>query len=123
MRRGENETLTKYFATCAPGLETVLAAELSSPLIGAQEVEVGKAGVSFVGLKVTGYKASLWLRTAVRVLVQLAAGPLPEGRGRNDPVYTFIRDAIDWPSILLDDSSSHTQQPDSNGQSVQKLLF
>uniref|UniRef100_A0A7I4AT43 Uncharacterized protein n=1 Tax=Physcomitrium patens TaxID=3218 RepID=A0A7I4AT43_PHYPA len=114
VRRGENETLTKYFATCAPGLETVLAAELSSPLIGAQEVEVGKAGVSFVGLKVTGYKASLWLRTAVRVLVQLAAGPLPEGRGRNDPVYTFIRDAIDWPSILLDDSSSHTQQPDSN---------
>lgn len=103
-RAGRSETLTKYFATCAPGLEKLLAAELSSPLISAQEVEEGSAGVSFVGTKVTGYKANLWLRTAVRVLVQLAAGPLPLGRGQYDPVYTFVREAVDWTSILVDDS-------------------
>lgn len=103
-------TLTKYYATCSPGLEEVLAAELASPLVGAQEVEVGSAGVSFVGSQATGYQASLWLRTAVRVLVQLAAGPLPAGRGQYDPVYTFIRDAVDWPSILVDDSLPPTQQ-------------
>jgi 23S rRNA G2445 N2-methylase RlmL len=111
--RGQSETLTKYYATCAPGLEKVLAAELSSPLISAQEVEEGSAGVSFVGTKVTGYKANLWLRTAVRVLVQLAAGPLPLGRGRYDPVYTFIRDAVDWPSILVDASSGEGVVPQS----------
>lgn len=109
MDRG-GETLTKYYATCAPGLEEVLAAELASPLVGAQEVEVGSAGVSFVGSKATGYQATLWLRTAVRVLVQLAAGPLPLGRGQFDPVYIFIRDSVDWPSILVDDSSPPTQQ-------------
>lgn len=114
---GRGATLTKYYATCAPGLEQVLAAELASPLIDAQEVEVGSAGVSFVGSKVTGYKATLWLRTAVRVLVQLAAGPLPSGRGQYDPVYIFIRDAVDWPSILVDDSSPPTVQQVSNSRS------
>lgn len=111
--RGRSETLTKYYATCAPGLEKVLAAELSSPLISAQEVEEGLAGVSFVGTKVTGYKANLWLRTAVRVLVQLAAGPLPLGRGRYDPVYTFIRDAVDWPSILVSSGDREGVVPQS----------
>lgn len=115
-RAGRSETLTKYFATCAPGLEKLLAAELSSPLISAQEVEEGSAGVSFVGTKVTGYKANLWLRTAVRVLVQLAAGPLPLGRGQYDPVYTFVREAVDWTSILVDDSPGQHEWRGSSGE-------
>lgn len=101
----EIEGLLKYYATCAPGLEDVLAAELASSLVGAQEVEVGSAGVSFVGSQATGYRANLWLRTAVRVLVQLAAGPLPTGRGQFDPVYIFVRDNVDWASLLVDDSA------------------
>ncbi len=36
-----------YYATCHPGLEEVVAAELSCPAVGAVEVQPGKAGVSF----------------------------------------------------------------------------
>ena len=36
-----------YFATCHPGLEAVVAAELESPQIGARGVRLGKAGVHF----------------------------------------------------------------------------
>lgn len=100
---GQSENLQKFFATCAPGLEDVLVAELSSPLIGALQIEPGSAGVSFMGTRTTGYKANLWLRTAVRVLVELASGPLSFGRGKFDPVYEFVRDAVDWPSILVAD--------------------
>ncbi len=37
----------QYFATCHPGLEGVVAAELAAPQIGAQDVCLGKAGVHF----------------------------------------------------------------------------
>jgi len=37
----------QYFATCHPGLESVVAAELAAPRIGAQDVRLGKAGVHF----------------------------------------------------------------------------
>ena len=36
-----------YFVTCHPGLEEIVAAELSAQHIGAQEVIPGKAGVFF----------------------------------------------------------------------------
>ncbi len=36
-----------YFVTCHPGLEEIVAAELSTQHIGAQEVSPGKAGVFF----------------------------------------------------------------------------
>ena len=37
----------QYFATCHPGLENVVAAELQAPQIGAHGVRLGKAGVYF----------------------------------------------------------------------------
>ena len=37
----------EYFATCHPGLEGVVAAELASPQIGAFDIRDGKAGVYF----------------------------------------------------------------------------
>ncbi|MCW8130955.1 MAG: RNA methyltransferase [Planctomycetota bacterium] len=59
-----------YFATCAKGLESVLAAELSAPRIGAKDVRAGASGVYFAGTRATGYLANLWLRTGIRVLAE-----------------------------------------------------
>jgi len=103
-----SSSLHRFYATCSPGLEEVVLAELQSPLIQAQRAEAGAAGVSFVGTLSTGFRANLWLRSAVRVLVELAAAPLRGSRssrgGRFDPVYEFVRDAADWPSLLVKDS-------------------
>ena len=61
----------RYFASCHPGLEVILARELASPEVGAIDVEPGKAGVSFAGPAEVAYRANLWSRTAIRVLQQL----------------------------------------------------
>eukprot|EP01018_Ginkgo_biloba_P034277 Gb_27132 [translate_table: standard] len=95
----ESETKQcKFFATCSPGLEHVVAAELTSPLIEATGVEVGSAGVYFQGSISTGYKANLWLRCAIRVLIVLSAAEI--SKKNRDPVYNFVRDAVDWPQYL-----------------------
>ena len=49
-----------YFATCLKGLEPILAAELASPLIGAQKVVEGRLGVEFSGPPSVGARAVLW---------------------------------------------------------------
>ena len=59
-------------ATCTRGLEGVLAGELAA--LGVTGVEVGRGVVRFRGGLVEVAKANLWLRTAARVLVELAAG-------------------------------------------------
>src|SRR5262245_22656523 len=66
--------LTRYFATCARGLESVLAGELRG--LGTGEVEAGRGGVGFGGDLATLYKANLWLRTAVRVLRPVLEAPV-----------------------------------------------
>ncbi len=58
--------MTRYFATCARGLEPVLAGELNG--LGATAVEPGRGGVTFQGDAALLYRACLWLRSAVRVL-------------------------------------------------------
>src|SRR5207253_7359208 len=55
-----------YFATCARGLEPVLAQELRA--LKANDVEPGRGGVGFRGDQALLYQANLWLRTAIRVL-------------------------------------------------------
>ena len=55
-------TSLSNFATCARGIEEVLAGELRE--LGAEDVLVGRGGVHFVGDKALIYKANLWLRTA-----------------------------------------------------------
>src|SRR5262245_11861245 len=62
--------VSKYFATCARGLEPVLADELRA--LGAEMVEPGRGGVHFAGDKAALYRANLWLRTAIRVLRPVA---------------------------------------------------
>jgi putative N6-adenine-specific DNA methylase len=58
-----------WFATCAPGLEPLAAAELAG--LGL-EPSPRAGGVEFSGRLEAGYRANLWLRTAGRVLLRLA---------------------------------------------------
>lgn len=118
----DSEQFQRFYATCEKGLEAVLAAELSSPLIGALQVEAGSGGVSFVGTQSTGYNANLWLRTGDRVLCELARGLLPKGSDRFDRVYEFVREAVDWPLILVDDGVLQTRSLQS-GERIYILHF
>jgi hypothetical protein len=43
----ERRSDLQFYATCHPGLEAVVAEELSGPCIAATKVEIGKAGVTF----------------------------------------------------------------------------
>jgi len=84
-----------YFATCMKGLEEAVARELRHPRIGAKRVEIGSSGVYFYGTQETGYRANLWLRSAVRVLVEV-------GRARTvgpDELYTWAR-KLPWKDLL-----------------------
>jgi putative N6-adenine-specific DNA methylase len=60
----------RYDVPCTLGLETVLAGELKA--LGANEVKVRRGGVTCEGDRALGYKACLWLRSAVRVQELLA---------------------------------------------------
>ena len=96
--------MTGYFATCARGLEGVLARELAG--LGAVEPWPGRGGVTFQGDNALLYRANLWLRTAVRVL-----RPLLEADVRStDELYDAVR-TIDWSEYLTPD---HTLAVDCN---------
>src|SRR5439155_9912079 len=78
-----------YFATCARGIEPVLAGELRDLEAGA--VEEGRGGVHFSGAQTLLYRANLWLRTAIRVLA-----PILEARVESpDELYDAVR-TVDW---------------------------
>ncbi len=93
-----------HFATCARGLEPILAGELAG--IGAADVEPGRGGVHFRGDITTVYRANLWLRTAVRVLRPVNEGHVPN----TDALYEFVR-SIDWSRVMTPD---HTLAVDCN---------
>src|SRR5262249_24970145 len=79
----------RYFATCARGIEPVLAGELRQ--LGADAVEPGRGGVAFAGPRELLYRANLWLRTAIRVL-----RPLLEAHVESpDELYDAVR-GVDW---------------------------
>lgn len=90
--------MIRYFATCARGLEPVLAGELAA--LGAGTVEPGRGGVTFQGDSALLYRACLWLRTAVRVL-----RPVREFDVRNsDELYDAVR-AINWSDWMTPDQT------------------
>ena len=96
--------MTRYFATCARGLEPVLADELRA--LGADAVEPGRGGATFQGDAALLYRACLWLRTAVRVL-----RPIREFDAHTpDELYDAVR-AINWNDYLTPD---HTLAVDCN---------
>ena len=94
----------RYFATCARGLEPVLARELRD--LGAQDIEPGRGGVYFAGDQALLYRANLWLRTAIRVLVPVLQAHVESP----DELYEAVR-ALDWTRYL---TPEHTLAVDAN---------
>jgi putative N6-adenine-specific DNA methylase len=94
----------KLFATCARGLEPVLADELRA--LDASEVEPGRGGVHFNGDQVLLYRANLWLRTAVRVLRPI----LEVAVASPEELYDAVR-TVDWSQYL---TPEHTLAVDCN---------
>jgi putative N6-adenine-specific DNA methylase len=95
---------TRYFATCARGLEQVLAEELRQ--LGAAEIAPGRGGVAFAGERALCYQANLWLRTAVRVLRPV----LESDVGSPDELYEAVQ-SLDWSEYL---TPEHTLAVDCN---------
>lgn len=94
----------RLFATCARGLEPILADELKS--LQAKDISIGRGGVNFVGDRQTICRANLWLRTAVRVLRPVFIAPA----ANSDQLYDAIR-TVNWSEFLTPD---HTLAVDAN---------
>ena len=77
MRESVQDPQWPLVATCSRGLEEVLRAELVS--LGHPEATCGRGMVSFRGGLEAVYAANVSLRTAMRVLRQLAEGPASSG--------------------------------------------
>lgn len=82
-----------FFATCAPGIEPVLHAEAKALRLAKLERQVG--GVRFEGTLEDAWRANLWLRTAVRVLLRLERFEALDG----DALYERVK-AFDWGTLL-----------------------
>jgi putative N6-adenine-specific DNA methylase len=94
----------KLFATCARGIEEVMANELRE--LGAERVHIGRGGVQFAGDQVLIYRANLWLRTAIRVLCPILEAAVTTPEELYDTIQT-----IDWSQYLTPD---HTLAVDCN---------
>ena len=86
----------QFFATCAPGIEPVLHGEAKRLKLGKVERQVG--GVYFEGRIEDAWRANLYLRTAVRVLMRVA-------RFRAESEEELYRHAkeVDWSRFLRPD--------------------
>ena len=81
------------FAAVPRGAEEIAAAELQG--LGLNGVQAGRGGVAFVADRAGLYRANLWLRTASRVLVQLAVFPCATPADLYGGVH-----AIDWTTLI-----------------------
>lgn len=71
------EPTYRFVATCARGLEAVVAAELAA--LGLEPGATSVGGVAFAGPWSAGLRANWRLRAANRVLIELGACPAPDG--------------------------------------------
>jgi putative N6-adenine-specific DNA methylase len=94
----------RYFATCARGLEPILAEELAA--LGVTAVVPGRGGVAFAGDRTLLFRANLWLRTAIRILVPILEAPVTS----SDELYDAVR-SVDWSQYMTPD---HTLAVDAN---------
>jgi putative N6-adenine-specific DNA methylase len=81
------------FAAVPRGAEEVAAAELQA--LGIEGAAVVRGGVSFITNRAGLYRANLWLRSASRVLVNLATFPCSSPA----ELYAGVHD-IDWNEII-----------------------
>jgi putative N6-adenine-specific DNA methylase len=94
----------RFFATCARGLERILADELR--VLAADDIHPDKGGVHFAGDLALLYRANLWLRTAIRILVPILDAPVRSP----DELYEAVRH-IRWDEHMTPD---HTLAVDAN---------
>jgi 23S rRNA (guanine2445-N2)-methyltransferase / 23S rRNA (guanine2069-N7)-methyltransferase len=85
-----------YFATCAPGAEPFLHAEIKALGLAKHERQVG--GVQFEGTARDAWRANLWLRSAVRVLRRVARFEAPDEARLDAGVAE-----VDWSRFLRPD--------------------
>jgi putative N6-adenine-specific DNA methylase len=107
MRRGIGEDRVSretFFATCARGVEPVLADELRG--FGAADVQAGRGGCHFSGDLALLYQANLWLRTAIRVLRPILEATVASP----DELYDAVG-SLDWSRWMTPD---HTLAVDCN---------
>lgn len=83
----------QWFASCPKGLESLLAAELST--LGAETTRETVAGVYFDGPMALGYRACLWSRLANRIMRPVASLESPDG----DVLYQQLR-TINWSHLF-----------------------
>lgn len=95
-RTPTHEPPLNCFAAVPRGAEELAGAELAA--LGIVEVKPGKGGVSFRTDRGGIYRANLWLRTASRVLVQLATFPCSAPTELYAGVY-----AISWQELITPD--------------------
>lgn len=95
-----------FFVTCARGVEPVLHAEAKALGLARLERQVG--GVRFEGTRADGWRANLWLRTAVRVLARLARFEAADA----DALYANVQ-ALPWERWLAPDGSLAVQAQSS----------
>lgn len=101
----------KFIATCKIGLESVVSLELRR--LGIEVEKVEDARVLFLGDYQTMAKACLWLRTAERVLMEVASF---EARSFEE-LFQGVK-AVSWRDYLKKDSFIHV-----NGKSAKSTLF
>lgn len=87
---------TRFFATCARGLEYLLVDELKA--LGADHANEALAGVHFSGAADLGLRACLWSRLASRILLPLAEFDADGAQALYDGVM-----AVDWSAHLHPD--------------------
>lgn len=90
---GQPETVLNCFAAVPRGAEEIAARELRE--IGIAGARIEKGGVAFDCERSGLYRANLWLRTASRILVQLASFPC----STPDELYAGVH-AIDWAALI-----------------------
>lgn len=88
----EKMTLTMV-ATCARGLESVLAEELGE--LGAEDIREERGALRFRGSHEVAYRVCLRSRIASRVLLRLGRFPVPDARALYDGVH-----GVDWSEHL-----------------------
>lgn len=91
-------SVTRFFATCAKGLEYLLVDELKA--LGAGDAREALAGVRFEGSADLGLRACLWSRLASRILLPLGEFDADGA----DALYDGVM-AIDWSGHLDPDRS------------------
>ncbi|MFQ5607903.1 MAG: class I SAM-dependent RNA methyltransferase, partial [Candidatus Zixiibacteriota bacterium] len=97
------------------GLEEVLAAELEE--IGAGEITILTRAVQFTGNTELMYRSNLALRTATRILKQIAVFSAPD----SDSLYTGVA-SVDW-SEHLDTNSTFAVDPIISHSAFDNSLF